>query len=514
MMKKVLKLLTSRRTFVIILLLLQVYFILFLLIESNARLHAFSIALNVISLAAVVYIMNRKDKPAYKLTWIIMIMAVPLFGGILYLMFRLQSSVERLQRRFSKYDVQALSLLKQDDGILRKLREENGDIAVQAQYLIGRSGYPIYGNTDVEFMPSGEVYFLRLTEELKKAERFIFLEFFIISSGVMWEEILDILRKKVKSGVEVRVIYDDMGCMFSLPLKYYRKLNALGIKCLAFNPFRPFWTTLQNNRDHRKIVVIDGVTAFTGGINLADEYINAIKRFGHWKDSAVMLHGEGVRSFTVMFLNMWDSVSKSEENFNDFLLPENYGSKCDFDKNGYVHPYCDSPVDNEYIGENVFLQIINNARKYIYISTPYLIIDDNIMTSIMLAAKSGIDVRVITPFIPDKKIVHMNTRSGYARLIDSGIRVYEYKPGFIHSKNFISDDTTAVTGTANLDFRSLYLHFECGVRMYNVPAIAEIKADFLKTLEVCTEIKSDYYAGKNIVIRTFKSIIRLFSPFM
>lgn len=514
MMKKVLKLLTSRRTFVIVLLLLQVYFILFLLIESNARLHAFSIALNVISLTAVVYIINRKDKPAYKLTWIIMIMAVPLFGGILYLMFRLQSSVERLQRRFSKYDVQALSLLKQDDDILQKLREGNRDIAVQAQYLISRSGYPIYGNTDVEFMPSGEAYFLRLTEELKRAERFIFLEFFIISSGVMWEGILDILKEKVKSGVEVRLIYDDMGCMFSLPHKYYRKLNALGIKCLAFNPFRPFWTTLQNNRDHRKLVVIDGVTAFTGGINLADEYINAIKRFGHWKDSAVMLHGEGVRSFTVMFLNMWDSVSKSEENFNDFLLPENKESYRDFVKNGYVHPYCDSPVDNEYIGENVFLQIINNARKYIYISTPYLIIDDNIMTSIMLAAKSGIDVRVITPFIPDKKIVHMNTRSGYARLIDSGVRLYEYKPGFIHSKNFISDDTTAVTGTANLDFRSLYLHFECGVRMYNVPAIAEIKADFLKTLEVCTEIKSDYYAGKNIAIRIFKNIMRLFAPFM
>lgn len=514
MSKKVLKLLLSRRTFVIILLLLQVYLIVFLLIQSKTRFHAVSITLNIISITTVFYIINRKDKPGYKVTWIVMIMVFPLFGGILYLIFRLQSSVEHLQRKFLKYDLQARSLLKQDDNILKSLYDENKDIAVQAQYLINKTGYPIYQNTDVEYMSSGEAYFKCLTDELKKAERFIFLEYFIISHGIMWDTIFGILKEKVKAGVDVRIIYDDMGCMFSLPDKYYRTLSKMGIKCMAFNPFRPFWTTLQNNRDHRKIVVIDGNIAFTGGINLADEYINAIRRFGHWKDSAVMLRGEGARSFTVMFLNMWDSICKSEENFNDFLIQKNDIICNNNDKNGYVQPYCDSPVDNEYVGENIYLQVINNARKYMYISTPYLIIDDNMMTSLTLAAKSGIDVRIITPHIPDKKIVHITTRSYYPQLIGAGVRIYEYKPGFIHSKKFISDDKTAVTGTANLDFRSLYLHFECGVRMYNMPAIAVMKADYLKTLEVCTEITSDFYAKKNIIMSIFQDIIRLCAPLM
>ncbi|MDD4773502.1 MAG: phospholipase D-like domain-containing protein, partial [Eubacteriales bacterium] len=302
--------------------------------------------------------MSRKDKSEYKIIWIVMIMIVPLFGGTLYLMFRLQSSVERFQRRFSKYDAQAFTVLKQDGDVFEKLRADDVDIAVQSQYLIDTIGYPVYQNTYAEYIPSGEQYFIRLTEELKRAEHYIFLEYFIIAKGIMWDTILGILKDKVNKGVDVRVIYDDMGCMFSLPDKYFKTLAKMGIRSIAFNPFRPFWTTLQNNRDHRKIAVIDGKVAFTGGINLADEYINAKKRFGHWKDSAVMLRGDAVRSFTVMFLNMWDSLYNCEENFYDFLSTDSepeinkYGS-------GYVQPYCDSPVDNEYVGENIYLQIIN-----------------------------------------------------------------------------------------------------------------------------------------------------------
>lgn len=514
MWKKIFKLLLSRRTIIILLLLAQVYLIVFLLIQSQTKYQAVSIALTIISIMTVFYIINLKNKPGYKVTWIVMIMIFPLFGGILYLMFHLQSSVERFQRKYSIYDKQALSLLKQDEIILKKIREENSDIATQTQYLIDTTGYPIYQNTDIEYIPSGEAYFERLIKELKKAERFIFLEYFIISRGIMWDTILELLQEKVKAGVEIRIVYDDMGCMFSLPDKYYRTLNQMGIKCYAFNPFRPFWTTLQNNRDHRKLVVIDGIIAFTGGINLADEYINAIRRFGHWKDSAVMLRGDAVRSFTVMFLNMWDSICKCEENFNDYLYQKNDLIIFSKENNEYVQPYCDSPVDHEYVGENVFLQVINNARKYVFISTPYLIVDENLMSSLTLAAKSGIDVRIITPYIPDKKIVHITTRSYYEQLIDSGVRIYEYKPGFIHSKKFISDDVTAITGTANLDFRSLYLHFECGVRMYNTPAIADMKNDYLKTLESCIEITPDFYMKKNFIMRIFQDIIRLLAPLM
>ncbi len=509
MIKRILKLLFGRRTTVIILLLLQITITIFLL-QATGKYRFISLTLTILSIIVVFYIINRQDKLDYKVTWIITILTFPLFGGFLYLIFRIQSSFERIQRKYLKYNPQAHSILIQDNKILENLKNLNEGLETQAKYLCNRIGFPVYQNSRIEYISSGESYFNILQTELKKAKKYIFLEYFIIEHGNMWDTILDILVKKAAEGVDVRLIYDDMGCMFTLPPKYYKKLENLGIKCIAFNPFRPFWTSLQNNRDHRKIVVVDGITAFTGGINLADEYINQKERFGHWKDSAVVIYGEAAFSFCVIFLNMWYSISKSNENFSNFL----YDKTIIGNNLGYVQPYCDTPVDNENIGEHIYLQIINNARSYMYISTPYLIIDENLNTALCLAAKSGVDVRIITPYIPDKKLVHMVTRSYYPQLINSGVRIYEYKPGFIHSKIFISDDISAILGTANLDFRSLYLHFECGTRLYGCNAVFDMKNDFLQTIEMCVEITEEFSKKQNIVYKIAQNIMRICAPLM
>ena len=324
----------------------------------------------------------------------------------------------------------------------------------------------------------------------------------------MWNTVLDILKRKVAQGVKIRVIYDDMGCFFLLPKNYAKHLEKLGIECVVFNPFRPLLSVIQNNRDHRKIAVIDGKVAFTGGINLADEYINGYEKHGHWKDSAVMLTGKAAWGLTVIFLQMWELCTKRAEDYSVYY-PDIISSP----KTGYIIPYSDSPLDNENVGEHVYLQIINNAKKYVYINTPYLIIDSSMVSALMLAAKSGVDVRIVTPHKWDKRLVHMTTRSYYRELIDAGVKIYEYTTGFIHSKTFVSDDYAATVGTANLDFRSLYLQFECGVLMYNTPAVMQVKEDFLSTLKICQPItKEDCLC--NLITRFFQDILRLIAPLM
>ncbi|MCG4585997.1 phospholipase D-like domain-containing protein, partial [Anaerosalibacter bizertensis] len=314
-----------------------------------------------------------------------------------------------------------------------------------------------------------------------------------------------------KKGVDVRLIYDDIGCFFLLPKDYPQRLEKLGIKCVVFNPFRPFLSTKQNNRDHRKIAVIDGKVAFTGGINLADEYINAVEKYGHWKDAAIMVEGEGAWSFTLMFLQMWALCSGIEEDFTQYYPWKK--EPCTIEKDGLVQPYADSPMDKENVGEHVYLHIINNAKKYIYINTPYLIIDDSMLSALTLAAKSGVDVRIVTPYCWDKRIVHITTRSYYRDLIEAGVKIYEYSKGFIHSKTFVSDDKVATVGTTNLDFRSLYLHFECGVWLYKSKAVMEVRDDFIKTLEKCYKVTEED-CKNNAIIRFIQDVFRLFAPLM
>ena len=351
---------------------------------------------------------------------------------------------------------------------------------------------------------------------MEKAEKYIFLEFFIISPGKMLDPIIDILERKAQSGLDVRVIYDDLGCFMSLPPHFKASLEEKGIKCLVFNPFKPILSSLQNNRDHRKIISVDGKVAFTGGINLADEYINARERFGHWKDAAIMIHGEAAWSLTLIFLHMWSLGKKVQEDLVSFYPWKDAEGKpeiCTIESDGYVQPYADSPFDNENVGEHVYIQIINNAKEYIYINTPYLVVDDNLLSALMLSAKSGVDVRIITPYRWDKWILAITSRSYYRRLIQAGVKIYEYSMGFNHSKTFVSDDKVATVGTTNLDFRSLYLHFECGVWIYKSASVEKVKEDFLNTLAACREISLED-CSRNAAQVVIQDVLRLFAPLM
>jgi cardiolipin synthase len=381
----------------------------------------------------------------------------------------------------------------------------------QAHYLQEYAGFPVYAHTRAEYLKSGEAFFERVLPELEKAERYIFLEFFILRLGLMLNPIINILEKKAREGLDVRIIYDDLGCFMSLPSDFKQRLGEKGIKCVVFNPFRPILSSLQNNRDHRKIISIDGKVAFTGGMNLADEYINAIDRFGHWKDAAIMLSGEAAWSLTLIFLRTWNYYQKQRDDYSSFYPWKD--TPCPVESDGYVQPYADSPMDDENVGEHVYIQIINNAKRYVYINTPYLVVDDNLLSALTLAAKSGVDVRIITPHRWDKKIVAITSRSYYRQLVTAGVKVYEYTSGFNHCKTFVSDDNMATVGTTNLDFRSLYLHFECGVLVYNNQVVQGVKEDFLNTLPRCHQITIKDCA-RNALQRVTQDVLRLFAPLM
>ena len=501
MKKQWLRALLRRRIAVIVLLLLQIGFILAMVISGSRSVAFIDILFKGISLLVVLSIISKKDKGGYKLAWTILVMTFPLFGGLFYLLIKGQSSTEPFGKRARKIEEKA-----------RPLYALPGTATVNDRamlYLDKTAGFPAYQGSETEYLSPGERKFERLLEELEKAEHYIFLEYFIIQEGKMWNSILDVLKRKAAEGVKVRVIYDDVGCFMLLPNDYPKQLKQCGIECVVFNPFKPLLTAVQNNRDHRKIVSIDGKVAFTGGINLADEYINAYEKHGHWKDASVMIRGKAAWSYTLMFLQMWELIAGCEENYIDYFPKgENF-----FVDDGLVQPYADSPLDRENVGEHVYLQIINSARRYVYINTPYLIIDDSMLSALCLAAKSGVDVRIVTPHKWDKRFVHVTTRSYYRDLIEAGVKIYEYTPGFMHAKTFVADDEIATVGTVNLDYRSLYLHFECGVRLYQCRAVSQLKEDFLKTLESCHLVAAEE-CRSNVFARIAGQLLRLFAPLM
>lgn len=510
---KLLKKLFNRTTICIIGILIQVAYLVSIFWTLGTLFTYSYVIFTVAGVLISLYIMNSDMNPSYKIAWIVPILVFPIFGVMLYTCFGNRHSGDRLRKAMEKYSREERLILKQDETLADIIKSDESDALKQVNYLYSFGGYPVYTNTQTFYFEIGEAKFAAMLEELEKAKRFIFLEYFIIQEGKMWDTILEILERKVKEGVDVRVIYDDIGCLLTLPAKYYLTLEKKGIKCKVFNRFKPVWSAKMNNRDHRKILVIDGHTAFNGGINLADEYINEYKKHGHWKDSAVMLKGEAVRSFTIMFLSMWNYLSYEKASSYDkyFPLPEEIE---EFKGNGYVVPYTDSPLDNEPVGENAYMNIINEAKDYVYITTPYLIIDNEMMTALTLAAKSGVDIRIITPHIADKWFVHAVTRAHYKQLISKGVKIYEYTPGFIHAKNFVSDDKTAVVGTINLDFRSLYLHFECATWMYKTRSVKDVKEDFLNTLEKCEEITLEKCQKVNVFVRIIRVFLRLFAPMM
>lgn len=506
---KLIKIIFSRTVIVGLLLLLQVgWFVLFL-----AKLGAYSVwidsAFAAMSLIVTIYIVNRKDNPAVKLAWIIPILLVPLLGGVLYILFGGKAPANALRMTLKQEYERSREYIHQENAVIMKLEENDKRMANLAGYLYREGGFPIYEATETQYCKSGEEIFAAMKEALKKAEHFIFMEYFIINKGVMWDEILSILKEKAASGVEVRLIYDDMGCLDLLPYHYYKKMEEEGIKCIAFNPFVPFFSVVMNNRDHRKITVIDGHTGFTGGINLADEYINVIHPLGHWKDTGICMHGEGVWNLTFMFLQTWNALRQTKEDYRKYS-PHKYYSQ-EFSEDGFVQPYGDTPLDEETLGENVYINIINQAKNYVYIFTPYLIVDNEMITALTLAAKKGIDVRIVTPGIPDKKPVFWLTQSYYLQLLEHGVKIYEYTPGFIHAKSFVCDDEVAVIGTINMDYRSLYLHFECGVLLYKSKAVLQLKQDAIDTISISREITTSI-ARKKAPIRVIQAILRCLAP--
>ena len=454
----------------------------------------------------LIYEINRPSEPSFKYAWIVLITVLPVLGVLLYIYMHLNVITKSISKKTGSIAKQTKQYMLQDMDIPDELKK-NGNMAGLAEYMYNFAGCPTYKNTSVEYFPLGEDKFKKMKEELEKAKHYIFMEYYIVDvKSSMWLEILDILKRKSSQGVEIRLMYDAMGSLPTFPAEYCDELEKMGIKCQIFKRVTPLLSTYQNNRDHRKILVIDGHTAFTGGINIADEYINKTVRFGHWKDTAVMIKGDAAVSFTIMFLQMWNLSLTEHENY------ENYVVKKSVDADGYVIPYCDSPIDDEDVGERVYLDIINKASKYVHIMTPYLVISYDMQEALKYAAKRGVDVRIIMPHIPDKAYALWLARSYYPRLIEAGVKIFEYDKGFVHAKVTTSDDDTAVVGTINYDYRSLYLNYECALFMYKVPQISDIEKDYQNTQTMCTEITMEEYKKFNVFGRIFGVTIKLFAP--
>ena len=489
---------------------LQIGVISFFLLKYSESFFDFYLASLTLSIIIVFIIINNKSNPSYKIAWIVPVMIFPIFGGLFYLLYGGNKLSTREKLKMVIQNIEMTNSLKQDDEIIKKIGDKSIYAKNQSEYILNYAKCPVYNNTETTYFKIGEEKFEALLRELKKAEKFIFLEYFIIQEGKMFNSILEILEEKAKQGVDVRLIYDDVGCIVTLPHNYKNTLEAKGIKCRVFNPIKPFFTRRLNNRDHRKIVVIDGDVGFTGGINLADEYINEYEKHGYWKDAGIMLKGDAVWNLTVMFLSMWDYIDNKEEDYIKFKPSKNkyYNSK------GYVQPFDDSPLINEPLGETVYLNLINKAKDYIYINTPYLIIDNEMATALKIAAKSGVDIKIVTPYIPDKKFVHAVTKSYYESFIKDGIEIYEFTPGFMHAKTFVVDDEYGVVGSINLDFRSLYLHYECGVWLYKTDSIKSMKDDYLETLKRCHKVTMEECKNTSSIRKVLRLIIRMFAPLL
>lgn len=514
-MKKVWSFIYSRLFAVVLALAVQAAILVVMVLKFNQYFSSFYAICAILSLIAVLVLVNNNSNPAYKISWIILILAVPIFGGLIYWMFGVNRMSRKYTRRLKqvenrKQDARLFAVAEAEEA--RSHLEQADDIAArQSRYMERACAYPVWQNTQVTYFPSGEEKWAALCKKLESARQFIFLEYFIIEEGAMWGAVLDILQRKAKQGVEVRVMYDDMGSLGTVPYHYERQLRAAGIQCQVFNPFVPALNPLMNNRDHRKICVIDGEIGFSGGINLADAYINVQQKYGHWKDTAVMLEGDAVRSLTVMFLSMWDGGGGKDSDYRQYCLPRAAVTE---GRGGFVQPYCDSPLDDEHVGETVYLNLINNAVHYVHITTPYLIIDNEMLTALGAAAKSGVDVCIITPHISDNAVVHATTRAYYRQLIESGVKIYEYTPGFIHAKSFVVDDRYATVGTINLDYRSLYLHFECGIWMFGADCIRGIERDFEETLAKSREWTRQDCLATPWYTRTARAVLRVVAPLM
>lgn len=471
--------------------------------------HAYS-GVVIFSLVMVLYLLNSRINPTAKITWLIIMILMPVFGALLYWYTQRDIGHRALKARFAQIIDMTREAIPQPREAARALAAQDPGAASLAHYIARSSCHPVFDRTEVTYFPLGEDKFQEMLRQLEKAEHFIFLEYFIINEGLMWGKVLEILARKAKVGVEVRLLYDGTCELALLPHNYPKLLKDFGIQCKVFAPVSPFISTHYNYRDHRKILVIDGHTAFNGGVNLADEYINRVERFGHWKDTAVMVQGEAARSFTLMFLQMWN-IDEKEPEFKKYLT---YPGRPREGMPGYVIPYGDCPLDGEKVGERVYMDILYRARRYVHIMTPYLILDGETETALKYAAERGVEVALVLPGIPDKRIPYALAKTHYASLLESGVKIYEYTPGFVHAKVFVSDDREAVVGTINLDYRSLYHHFECATYMYGTGCIPRIEEDFQATVEKCRQVTPETVRKEKLGVKLTGILMKAAAPLL
>lgn len=508
-MKKIFKAITSKLFLTFILLLVQltvnVYFV-FVLSSFSIWIE---LAFTILSGLVALYIINKDINPSYKLAWIFPMMILPIFGASLYFLLGRQKMTRREKRKIAQINEDSKIWFEH---VSNKIN--TNDITPQNQliydYIKNATDYRGYANTYTKYFSSGESYFEDVLKTLKIAKKYIFIEFFIIGDGVLLDKFIEILSQKVKENVDVRVLYDDLGSLFTLSKSAKKRMKSHGIKLECYNRIKPAFDVRLNNRSHRKIICIDGDIAYTGGMNLADEYINEYEKFGHWKDTGMKFIGDAAWSFSLMFYRAWESSSENSIDLND-IKPLRANK---LTNTGYIVPIMDGPGNNILLNQNIFMQIINRAQKYVYINTPYLILDNEMVTALVLCAKSGIDVRITLPHIPDKKTVFMMSRSFYPTLLKAGVKIYEYTPGFNHAKSIVSDNHTAYIGTCNFDYRSFYLHFECGAVLFDTDTIKNMKDDYLATVEMSHLVSYEEATDVTIFTRIGRSLLRVFAPLL
>lgn len=503
----------GRALFAAVCILIQLVWLYILAARLNEWSAVISALTSVIALVVALKIYGGQENAAFKMPWIILILASPVLGVFLYCLFGHKDVTKGMRRRFERIDPQLLSQLAQDRAVTEELEEFDRAAANQCRYIRVQSGYPVYRNTDLTFFPDAAQGFEAQLAELSKAEKFIFMEYHAIEEGSAFARLKAVLADRAAHGVEVRLFYDDVGSIGFIDPGFIKRMEAIGVQCRMFNPVVPALNFFMNNRDHRKITVIDGKVGFTGGYNLADEYFNLTHPYGHWKDTGIMLRGEGVEALTAMFLemwNVWNAMQKTDADYAPYFpkLPWQ-GSE-----EGFVQLYADSPLDNIPLGEDVYLNLIASARESLYIATPYLILSDEMTRALCLCARRGVDVRLVIPGIPDKKLIYQFSRAYCVPLAAAGVRVYEYTPGFLHQKQVLCDGKTATVGTINFDFRSLYHHFENGCLFTGFRAVKEVEKDFLSLFAASREVTEERRAVRSKPLTILQCLLRLFAPLL
>ena len=514
--KGITRIIFSRFFLIVLLIFLQAYLVLQLVDAFPHIIPHYTFFQTLFTIGMVVYLFNSSMDSSAKLTWLVIIAVAPVPGALFLAFTQLEIGHRALKRRLSDIIRESRGQPGQDEAVLKELAGDGSGTDDLWRYINRTGDFPVSVAENLTYYDDVAEAFPLLLERIENAKKFIYLEFFIVDEGYMWGRVLDVLERKVKEGVDVRLLYDGMCDLQNLPIDYPKRVQALGIKCKKFSPVRPFISTYYNYRDHRKNLVIDGEYAYTGGFNFADEYINHIRRFGHWKDNVLAIQGEAVRTFTMIFLQMW-SVDEPVLDFSPChvpVRPAGIPAPETGAENGYILPFADSPLDGEKVGENVYMDILNRATEYVYIMTPYLILDDEMKNALCFAAKRGVDVSIILPGIPDKKVAYSLAKSHYRYLLEQGVKIYEYTPGFVHAKVFVCDDEKAVVGTINLDYRSLYHHFECACYLYKVPAIVSILGDFIETQKKCREVTFETIKHEKLYYKVMGHIMKFFAPLM